>query len=479
MVTETKELTQGIISFSRDNKMFMGIHLPGKSLKWVQEEFRKNKNIHGWILTNGALEIWQLLGYVEIDEKVYMYGPYIEGTWLQNMDTKDLSMLEELAQAMDFFEDKSLLPEKFYPQGILFANNGDILLLPELVTSRVIKTQPQSRDNTMLYQYEMLNHPDYKGGRNAGYALAVMLYKEATGNYPYELTTTEEYHDKIREHGLIPPKNINPEIKESLSLAIMKSMGKVQSDTGRRVYLNLSEWKNKIGHFVKTGITTDISAEDRAEWEEEGQELEKKYSAAYKQKVFFRKNGRLVIGIMTLSIILVFLIGGYILKQLEPPKTLGMSPRQIVTRFYTGITNNDYYSMKDCVTDGAGDAELRKAGEIRAFTGIRYDQEGGYMVMDAQKWVENGREKSKEYQTVYGIADLKLESQNEEGTHFMVYYEKWLPDYEEKENGSFSSYIDGEKNVDSVYLKNMGNHWRIYQIDRISTENLERIYFIR
>jgi len=464
----TADRAEGFVHLTVDGSARLGVKISGhkRSMAGQLQSLRKG---HGWIVTGERIESWEIEGLIEHGGAIYAYGPFHESapiTEIFTMQTDDaIERLTRIVSSIRTLIERSNDPQRYEPDLILSLNDGGLLLLPGDIIDGVLSAQTESE---RVGAFDTFNHPDLEGERNACFLVGVLAYRVLTGKLPYSAETTEEVHQRIREHRVLPPHLALPGTRIELSDLTVRSLDAEQS-------ASLDEWQRVLERSLSEGVRSEIPAEERIRLEEEGQRFSKSAESGYQRRDFFRKNWR-TMAIVAGIVVIVGAVGGTILKNaLKPRITQGMSPKQVVSLFYTSMDSFNSQAMQDCVIDGAGKAAINEATNLFVISRVREGYEGTTGYVPAQKWLDEGKPQLPSGTSVYGVADLKI-VQSSTG-EFTVSYQKWEPvqssgNQPQEGSGPVLMKVQGWTMQDKVYLKDEGKFWAIYRIDHTERQSI-------
>jgi hypothetical protein len=157
---------------------------------------------------------------------------------------------------------------------------------------------------------------------------------------------------------------------------------------------------------------------------------------------------------------------------LEPRRTSGMAPREVVETFLYAQNELDHDLMEDTVVDRAGQQYVREATNLFVVSRMRMSVEMSDSIVDPVVWTENGRPELEPGQWVYGVVNAELEeiSSSDESAAFRVRYERWSP---EQDTQGDPDDIDletplgfsGSMREDIFRLRREQDDWVIFEIE--------------
>jgi hypothetical protein len=175
----------------------------------------------------------------------------------------------------------------------------------------------------------------------------------------------------------------------------------------------------------------------------------------------FYENNRLKIIIITITTILfAFLTLDLLSTYLQPRKTEGCSPEQLVESFYTSINILDFSTMEDCVIEGAGKDLIQEVLRLSVIykQAKTLGQQSNLILI--KEWEAMGKIPLEPPQVLYGISGLHIVQEKE--NIYSVTYTKWEYYHNDKNELHTRNFEVKEK----VFLKPYKKGWAIYKIDR-------------
>ena len=460
MAVSTEFIGRAICKLTLDGKEYLGIRVSGHKRN-IAGQLAESRKGHGWIVSGDRIETWDMNGLVEYNEEIFAYGPYRSGHTLLDLLTGDpeiaFAQVASFVKAVAAMKARNITLSRYLPDALLVDDEGSFLILPQTIIESLRNTQT---DEERVASFECFNHPDLGEERNFSFFVGVLLYRILTGTLPFIGETSEEVHRRMREQRIQEPRLLRPEIRPEVSQTILRALTPAAS-------FQLSEWQGFLEKWSDDGLFHEVSAEERTRIEEEAQRDKKQADATFRRRVFFQRNWK-TMAIVAGIVILVGAVGSSILKNaLKPRMTVGMTPQQVVSLFYTSITTMNSQALQDCVIDGAGKAQINEATNLYVISRVRQGYEGSTGFVPAQQWLAQGKPKLKPGVSVYGVADLSI-SQQSPGV-FTVHYQKWEPVQQSSNQppsaGIVPIQVQGTQMTDVVYLKNEGKFWAIYRID--------------
>lgn len=172
----------------------------------------------------------------------YIVMEYVNGKTLKdvikqvgkmNYETA-ISVAIQIAKALDCAHRNKIIHRDVKPQNILVTEDG-IMKVTDFGIAKSSTSSTITNTSTIMGSAHYLSPEQAKGSfidcRTDLYSLGVVLYEMVTGTLPFEADTAVTIALKHLQEEIIPPKNINSKIPDSLNKLIIKSM---QKDPNKR-----------------------------------------------------------------------------------------------------------------------------------------------------------------------------------------------------------------------------------------------------
>ncbi len=465
-------MAQGLLKIERGEATFLGIvtDIPRRSS--TSQMFSTNRSgslrMPGWVIRGNIVEEWLPAGFTEHEQRVLVYGPYLEGVTLEETLTREpvevLSLLERLTAAVALLEERQLPLHKLHTRGVVFLNDGGTLLLPGELMRTIREHQPIE---DQIRYYESMNHPDLEPAQNLSYFLASMVYRAVTGQYPYRAERSEDLHLKVRAGYSIDPVYHDPRIREDLSNLVIEILRDPLNHRHEP-----SEWIVRLHDWASVGPFQEVTEQGKAALLQQAEARWKRMTKRFKRREFVRKHGKVTVLIAAMVLIVGTIPGTIISKALAPRATHGYPPEKVVFTFYDSMNNLDQATMQECVTNGAGKEEINQVMNLYVTSRMRMSVEMKTGVLPAQSWVDSGKPALKPTTFVFGVSGLKMKLVNQDPLDVVISatYLKWQPEFPQSESkaGAAQSVIKNTayQRTDVLHLKKDRGDWVIYRIDR-------------
>ncbi len=171
------------------------------------------------------------------DDINYIVMEYVKGKTLKdiikqvgkmNYETA-ISVAIQIAKALDCAHRNKIIHRDVKPQNILVTEDG-VMKVTDFGIAKSPTTETITNTSTIMGSAHYLSPEQAKGSfidcRTDLYSLGVVLYEMVTGTLPFQADSAVTIALKHLQEEVVPPKNINSKIPESLNQLILKSMQK-------------------------------------------------------------------------------------------------------------------------------------------------------------------------------------------------------------------------------------------------------------
>lgn len=229
---------------ARCNKLnrFVAVKILKKELCDNTDIVEKFKGEATAIATLSDNNIVNILDVGTQDNINYIVMEYVNGKTLKdiikqvgkmNYETA-ISVAIQIAKALDCAHRNKIIHRDIKPQNILVTEDG-IMKVTDFGIAKSSNSSTITNTSTIMGSAHYLSPEQAKGSfidcRTDLYSLGVVLYEMVTGTLPFEADTAVTIALKHLQEEIIPPKNINSKIPDSLNKLIIKSM---QKDPNKR-----------------------------------------------------------------------------------------------------------------------------------------------------------------------------------------------------------------------------------------------------
>lgn len=459
-------LEDGLVQIEKNGKLYLGIALGTSGRTFGLRKLTEASGPRGWIVGGDKVERWDTYGIVENDGLVYLYGTMHDFLPLAGVvslaEDEALVYVERLAQALDVMTRSELCPRRIHTHGVLFLDGGRILFLGDHVVDRMTDISEEASRITLL---EQLNHPDYEGPANAVFAVSVLVYRILSGEWPYTADSEEAIHTHIREAHALRPELLRPSLDLSIAAIVFEC---IQKPSGR----TFEQWVRDLHDWRDSGYTREISDSERSELARKAEATRLSMNKSLTRREMVRKHWKQTV-VIALAVIIAGSIPMSMLRNyLEPRRTAGMAPQEVVETFLYAQNALDHDLMEDAVVDRAGQQYVREATNLFVVSRMRMSVEMNDSIVDPVAWTENGRPDLEPGQWVYGVVNAELEeiSSSDESAVFRVRYERWSPEQDtqgDPEDIDLETPLgfSGTMREDIFRLRREQDDWVIFEIE--------------
>lgn len=172
----------------------------------------------------------------------YIVMEYVNGKTLKdvikqvgkmNYETA-ISVAIQIAKALDCAHRNKIIHRDVKPQNILVTSDG-VMKVTDFGIAKSTTSSTITNTSTIMGSAHYLSPEQAKGSfidcRTDLYSLGVVIYEMVTGALPFEADTAVTIALKHLQEEVVPPKNINSKIPDSLNKLILKAM---QKDPNKR-----------------------------------------------------------------------------------------------------------------------------------------------------------------------------------------------------------------------------------------------------
>ena len=171
------------------------------------------------------------------DDISYIVMEYVKGKTLKdiikqvgkmNYETA-ISVAIQIARALDCAHRNNIIHRDVKPQNILVTEDG-IMKVTDFGIAKSASSETITNTSTIMGSAHYLSPEQAKGSfidcRTDIYSLGVVLYEMVTGNLPFQADTAVTIALKHLQEEVVPPKNLNSKVPDSLNQLILKAMEK-------------------------------------------------------------------------------------------------------------------------------------------------------------------------------------------------------------------------------------------------------------
>ena len=186
--------------------------------------------------------ILPVFDFGEADGYTYLVMPFVEsGTLAELLHGQPLPLpkirriFSQVGEALHYAHERGLVHRDVKPSNVLIDESGDCQLTDFGIAKIVANTSGFTRTGGIVGTPSYMSPEQGRGekvidGRSDIYSLGVMLYEMAVGRVPFDAETPIAVIFKHISDPLPIPRDINPELPESVERVILKSLAKQPED---------------------------------------------------------------------------------------------------------------------------------------------------------------------------------------------------------------------------------------------------------
>jgi len=448
-----------LIPFEADGKEYSGISSGLESKVFRAVDISSLQNEPGWIYdSEGRMESWKIEGVSEEKGSMIFYGPKVEGEVFSD-EKLDLERFEKIINVLNALQTKKSSYKGFYSRSWIFLKDGRVLVLPVALMDYIRKSEKEENRVTNWYPY---NHPDRHGTEGMEFTAAVLACRLLSGTHPYAPleAAEDDRNEQLRRPPVLSPDLMIPGLKDEIA-ELISSCFKTKDSS-------LKEWTRIIELWRTEGAVRELDSSEKKEIEIKAEQILEKGEKNRKRRQIWRRKNSFYIAAAAVVVLLGILVSAPIRKSLEPPSTMGMSPREVVEAYYDSFNTMDQELMEDCIDKDLGKGDVGEVMNLFVTSRVRMGYEGKSGIVNAQEWVDSGRPDPDFGVSIYGVAEVNIVDLG--SGQFRVEYEKWMPgtpqDSDIEANEPVPPY--GLEIIDQIRLEEQkkGN-WLIVDRDRI------------
>lgn len=258
---------------ARDNKLNRFV-----AVKILKNEFCDNADIvekfKGEATAIATLSDNNIVNILDVgtqDSINYIVMEYVKGKTLKdiikqvgkmNYETA-ISVAMQIARALDCAHRNNIIHRDVKPQNILVTEDG-IMKVTDFGIAKSANSETITNTSTIMGSAHYLSPEQAKGSfidcRTDLYSLGVVLYEMVTGTLPFQADTAVTIALKHLQEEVVPPKNINSKIPDSLNQLILKSMEKEpvkRYQTAKEMIADLQKIKDNPNAKIDTNEDND------------------------------------------------------------------------------------------------------------------------------------------------------------------------------------------------------------------------------
>lgn len=249
----------------------------------------------------------------------------------------------QIASALDMAHKNNIIHRDIKPHNIIITEDG-VAKVTDFGIAKAVSNSTITAFGTTIGSVHYFSPEHARGGytdaKSDIYSLGVVMYEMLTGRVPFDADTPVSVALKHMQEEPVEPKEINPNIPESINKIIMKALKKdpmQRYQTSMELLLDLKQaLKNPTGDFVEeeydaTARTQKIQTDRYGNVVDENKKSNQKESGF---KAFVKKHKKLSV-FLGLVILFFLAFGGTMLflnttnpKEVDLPNVVGLSKEE-------------------------------------------------------------------------------------------------------------------------------------------------------
>lgn len=192
------------------------------------------------------------------DEVNYIVMEYVEGRTLKDVirsvgkiiPSVAIDVAIQVARGLDCAHRNNIIHRDIKPQNILVNEEGHIKVA-DFGIAKSVGASTITNTTTIMGSAHYLSPEQAKGGyidcRTDLYSLGIVIYEMVTGQLPFDGDSAVTIALKHLQDQVVPPKELNPELSDSMNQLIMKAVDKdpnYRYQTAKEMILDLQKVKS-------------------------------------------------------------------------------------------------------------------------------------------------------------------------------------------------------------------------------------------
>lgn len=349
--------------------------------------------------------------------------------------------------------------------GIIYADDGSILFLPELLVTRSIamRSQKEAAEYT-----ESWRQPILPIEQMPSFSAAVMIYTIITGRRPFNADSPEALTEDFLDCYFVPAEYVCTISKENAEILDTALKGKIKFRPSLKRLLSI--FKEDISEvYLPETKTAKKEAKDKAN--------AKLISRTKRSRYIRRHFTQIAIAVLSVVIAAVITIS-IVNTELSRPTTKGLTSIQVVESFYTSMHSLQTESLDECISKDAGKDVKSIVTNIYVTSKMQTAQ--GLRFFTPAQWITVG---TPDRSSLFGITHLKINGVETAVNADWLANNKKIPlDVQKgsKESFTVDYYLvltEDPENItileykDSVELTFVKDKWIITKLDRNGIES--------
>ena len=302
------------------------------------------------------------------------------------------SKIFRIIKAMREAEKQKLMLPNCGAVGIIYADDGRILFLPELLVTRSIamRSQSEAAEYTESWRQSILPIEQMPS-----FSAAVMIYTIITGHRPYNSDSPEQLADDFLDSYFVPAEYICPLSKDNAEILDTALKGKIKFRPTLKRLLSI--------------FGEDISGVYQAESKTAQKEIKDKAYSKISKRIgrsrFFRKHFAQIAAVFIAVILVTAGILSIVNTEMSRPTTKGQTAFQVVESFYSSLNHLETVRLEECISKAAGKEIKGIVTNLYVTSKMQSAYNSGQGIMTPAQWIIKA---NPERTSVYGITRLKI-----------------------------------------------------------------------
>lgn len=443
------------IESSEGRKLGIATHIPASGMG--MRGLSQNRYKEAIILYPDRIDYWKPESIREDQKKLLILGPYLPLISLEEVlhlpTENQLPYLARLAGVLDRLFDHEDFISPLFGGSVYFLDDSGVMILPLGWSQQILHFLSDDFTKRLVLHSSLPGRSTAK--QRMLFAFGVLWYRAVTGQFPFDDTEDKTEPDILPEDAgdqevlnnpaqemeidveerklnrLFPPPHL---LEPSLPAQAASQISSLLiNDSNNLPDAASLETAVSECHTWMTSKTRVVGEQELALKKESELVYKKRMRRFVVQRTIRKRSG--LIAAAALGVVLVISIASSLIgRALEPPRTLGLQPQEVVRTFLESINTMDHEMMSGSVRNGAGSDLINSVLQIFATVQVRQAYEGRYVHVSPQQWLDEGKPPLPESTLLYGIANLEILDSQQPGddpegmTMVDVRYEIFSPD---------------------------------------------------
>lgn len=402
-----------------DRGRFLGIHIGSLQGK-IASHFTSMDHQKGLILSPGgqADSVWTVRGFANRSGVIYALGDElaVRASFRELMEAKPADLFRQTADLIRVLGRqpaawKLFTHESLFLDSIFCLADGRFLVLPVSVQDMQYSIMPVGE---RFFSLDAYRHPGLKGEESFRFSLWCLAGHCLAGRLPFETGSDQVDYSRYLIAGLVQPvETLNPGLVPAA--ARLLKTGLTNPMSGSLLATNL----DSLAQMLETTPAPLPPAGDTGAAQSPQTAGERAYARRKKfLDLSFRlkqNSGRLILaGIVTL--VALTIPATILVNKLSPPRTAGLSAREVVQAYFKAYTNHDSELMEDCLAPGVGKQLVNQLSTVEVIRRVRLANEKQEAALDPVIWERDGQLPVRSSNILFGPGAQEIrETKNKDG----------------------------------------------------------------